>query len=426
MTPRYSVGDTLLAACACVMILMVLCQIGVCFSGLNSALGRLDFSTFYTAGQMVRSGEAARIYDVVSEKQVQDALVAPRPEALPFLNPAYAALPFVLLSLLSYEVAYFVFLGLNLTMIALSAAVVRPHLPFIAGIWGGLPAFIFLCFFPVGIALREGQMSLILLLLYCLCFAASQTSRPFAAGVLLALALIKFQIALPIALLFLVWRRWRFVTGFACGAVALAAISLWISGMSSLGDFWHSIFSSSASSRIDVAMAQMATMPNIYGFFFSISNGAHWGQLLSVVCSVLVLVWAMFQRPSVPLALLVGILVSYHFYLYDLSLILLPIGLMLNQAIGSFSSDPPGPPLSKQISLRNWPAAAVILLCVLLLTQPAYIVMIFTGRVYLLACPVAALLFCMPAIGVDGRGSVVPQNEQRQEGNKGIAPLYNG
>jgi Glycosyltransferase family 87 len=270
------------------MIFLVLCQIGICFGGLSSALGGLDFRTFYAAGHMVRSGEAVQIYDLVSEKRVQDAVVAPRPEGLPFFNPAYAALPFVLLSLFSYKVAYFVFFALNLTMAVLAAAVMRPYLAGLTDKWQGLPIFLFLCFFPVGIALREGQLSLIVLLLYCACFAATQTSRPFVAGLLLALSLIKFQIALPMALLFLVWRRWRFVAGFACGSVALAGLSLWITGLGSLSDFWHSIGSSIASSSVlpgtladmSVPLSQMARMPNIYGFFYSIAHGAHWGQVL--------------------------------------------------------------------------------------------------------------------------------------------------
>jgi hypothetical protein len=247
---RSSTGDKVQAVCVCFMIFLVLCQIGICFGGLSSALGGLDFRTFYAAGHMVRSGEAFQIYDLVSEKRVQDAVVASRPEGLPFFNPAYAALPFVLLSMFSYKVAYFVFFALNLTMAVLAAGVMRPYLAGLTDKWQGLPIFLFLCFFPVGIALREGQLSLIVLLLYCACFAATQTSRPFVAGLLLALSIIKFQIALPMALLFLVWRRWRFVAGFACGSVALAGLSLWITGLSSLSDFWHSIGSSIVSSSV--------------------------------------------------------------------------------------------------------------------------------------------------------------------------------
>src|SRR5260370_7472294 len=109
MTLRYSMKDRLLAICACIMILMVVCQIGVCLSGLSSALGGLDFRTFYSAGHMVRSGQADQIYDILSEKRVQDALVAPRPEALPFFNPPSAVFPSLFLSLLINKFPHFLF-----------------------------------------------------------------------------------------------------------------------------------------------------------------------------------------------------------------------------------------------------------------------------------------------------------------------------
>jgi hypothetical protein len=408
------------------MVCMVLCQIGICFSGLNSALGGLDFRTFYSAGHMVRSGEAVQIYDIVSEKRVQDALVAPRQEALPFFNPAYAALPFVLLSLFGYKAAYFIFFSLNFMMAVFAAAVMRPYLAGIADVWQGLPTFLFLCFVPVGIALREGQLSLIMLLLCCTCFAASQTSRPFVAGLLLALALIKFQIALPMAVLFLAWRRWRFVAGFASGGVALAGISLWITGINGSGGFWHSIVSSSVSSSTTVAMSQMSRMANIYGFFYSISNGAHWGQVLAIVCSGLILLWGMFQRPSIPMALLIGILVSFHLYQYDLSLLLLPVSLAFNQAVVSFVSLPSGSPLSKKYILSSWPSAVAIFLCGLLLFPPVYVLLILTGRVYLLACPIAALLFCLPVIGDRREGLAEFQKELRQGPEELVTRVCNG
>ena len=45
--------------------------------------------------------------------------------------------------------------------------------------------------------------------------------------------------------------------------------------------------------------------------------------------------WAATRKPSLPLALLAGLLVSYHLYLYDLTLLLLPISLIFNRNIDS-------------------------------------------------------------------------------------------
>src|SRR5437879_4803674 len=160
---------------------------------------------------------------------------------IPFFYPAYAALPFVPLSELSYRVAYFVFLALNLMLACLAAVILRPCLPSIAALWKPLPILLFLCSFPVGLAFRQGQVTIILLLLYCACFAAIQRGQDFRAGILLALALVKFQIALPVAVLFLVWRRWRFMAGFASAAVAVAVLSVCLTGLSGLDVYRQSL-----------------------------------------------------------------------------------------------------------------------------------------------------------------------------------------
>jgi hypothetical protein len=140
-------------------------------------------------------------------------------------------------------------------------------------------------------------------------------------------------------------------------------------------------------------------MPNLYGLFYSISGGADWEQVVTMACSLLVLGWAMFQRPSLPLALLVGMLVSYHFYQYDLSLLLLPIGLTLNQAVLRIASDSDESRPLKSTSPTVGRMVTAIFVCCVLLASPLYMFLMMTERVYLLACPVAALLFYLPPTG---------------------------
>ena len=337
--PRRSPREKLQAAFAYALLLMALCQIGICTGGINSSsIARFDFRAFYSAGHMVRSGEGAVLYDYDSEKRVQDRSVAPLWGLVPFFYPAYAALPFIPLSELSYRAAYYVFLALNLMLACLAAVTLR--LPSIAALWKPLPILLFLCSFPVGVAFRQGQVTLILLLLYCACFAAIQKGQNFRAGILLALALIKFQIALPVALLFLVWRRWRFMAGFTSAAAALAILSACLTGLSGLEGYRQAL--TRASYTVSTTQVRYATppsyAPNLYGFFYVLSRGAHWGLVLTVFCSLLVLVWSAFQRPSLPLALLVGVLVSYHIGLYDFGLLLLPIILALNEAVATILS----------------------------------------------------------------------------------------
>ena len=306
---------------------LLVLQLASCLSTLPFVhQGYIDFRTFYTAGQMVRSGQAAYLYDYQVEQRLQSALMTPNAHALPFMSPPFTALIFAPLSWPGFRVSYLIFFALNLVFGGLAVRIMRPHLAALSSRWKPAPALLFLSFLPVGIALMFGQLSILLLLFCCASFSALQHQKPFLAGLILSLALAKFQIVLPVALLFLIWRRWRFVAGFVTGAVLLLAISLYLTGgvllnyLHSLAGMSQGISTAAAQSRVGIFPIQM---PNLFGLLHSLSGGAPWGQGLGLAFSALVLVWAMSQRPSLPLALLAGLLVSYHLYLYDLTILLL-------------------------------------------------------------------------------------------------------
>jgi hypothetical protein len=137
------------------------------------------------------------------------------------------------------------------------------------------------------------------------------------------------------------------------------------------------------------------------------------------------LLWAMFQRPSFPLALLIGVLVSYHFYQYDLSFLLLPVSLTLNQAVVPFVSSSVGSPLSQKFPLRSRRSAVAIFLSVLLLLPPIYMLLMLTGRIYLFVCPLVPLLFYLSASADGDRGFALPKHEHGKRLDEGLAPVYN-
>ncbi|MGC2621459.1 MAG: glycosyltransferase family 87 protein, partial [Acidobacteriaceae bacterium] len=127
----------------------------------------IDYRSFYAAGTMVRTGQAASLYDYETERRVQNAVVGPNENALPYMPAPFTALFFVPLSLLPFRASYFVFLGLNLAFAALAVRLLRPHLTALTSRWRPLPEMLFLTFLPLGIALMFGQLSILLLLLYC-------------------------------------------------------------------------------------------------------------------------------------------------------------------------------------------------------------------------------------------------------------------
>src|SRR5207247_2793657 len=118
--------------------------------------------------------------------------------------------------MLPFKMAYISFLFFNVALLWVSFRLLRPRLAALAGVWPWLPGAIFISFLPISAALMQGQDSIVLLTLLAGASVLLDQKRDLPAGALVALGLAKFQICLPIALLFLAWRRWRFCLGLLC------------------------------------------------------------------------------------------------------------------------------------------------------------------------------------------------------------------
>src|SRR6185437_12638353 len=314
---------------------LLLLELIICL-GFRSSIrsGAIDFRGYYTAGHMLRTGQAALLYDYPTQQRLQNTLVAPAQFTLLFFAPPFAALPFALLSFEPYLWALLLWGIVNLALLALAVRVMRPHLRALTDRWGFTPALLFLSFLPVGLTLVMGQLSIALLLICCLAFALLESASPLLAGIIFSLALIKLQIALPVALLFLLWRRWRFTLGFLLGGAILAALSAAIIGAHNFPSYIHSITHTSAlagttlQSTVGIGPRRMA---NLYGLFFTLTPTNRLATALTAIASIAVLARAVTRRPSFPLALIVAILVSYHLYPCDLTLLLLPLSLLSNR-----------------------------------------------------------------------------------------------
>lgn len=374
----------------CLLVL----EIFICL-GFRSSIrsGAIDFRLYYTAGHMLRTGNAALLYDYPAETRLQSALVAPQPIALPFLAPPFTALPFALLSFAPYKIALLIFGLVNLYLVSLTVRIMRPHLRALSERWQATPALLFLTFLPVGLTLAMGQISILLLLIACAAFALLQAGSAFLAGLVFSLALMKFQLAIPVAVLFLLWRRWRFLLGFLSGAAILSASSTFITGPRGFLLYLHSVagMSSLAGTPLETASGlSPRRMPNLHGLFSPFPT--HLAIALTAIASIALIAWAATRRPSFPLALLVAVLVSYHLYPCDLTLLLLPLSLLCDRL---FAEDPP--PIIAPIPHLSWLQRhrRTILLCSIgvFLISPALIEIIVNNLIFLLALPILALAF---------------------------------
>jgi hypothetical protein len=376
---------------------LLVLEIIICL-GFRSSIrsGAIDFRGYYTAGYLLRTN-APLLYDLPTQQRLQNALVAPAPFTLFFFAPPFAALPFALLSLAPYKLALLLFALVNLALLALAVRVMRPHLGALSSRWPLTPALLYLSFLPVGLTLVMGQLSIVLLLISCLAFTLLEAGSPLLAGLIFSLALVKFQFAIPVALLFLLWRRWRFTLGFLLGTTLLAALSAAIISPHVFPSYLHSLTHTSALGGTTLQHAVGIVprrMANLYGLFFSLTPTSHLATALTAVASIAVLAWAATRRPSFPIALIVAILVSYHLYPCDLTLLLLPISLLCNRLFDE-APTPITAPAALQPTHLSWlqDHRRTILFCSLgvFLITPALIEIIVNDLIFLLTLPILAL-----------------------------------
>ena len=317
--------------------LLLLVQLAFCWSSHSRSLaGDADMRAFYAAGHIVAAGQGASLYRLDWQHQVQDGIFAGPAPMLPFLYPAFSALFFVPLSRMPYPLAFSVFWLLNGGVLALTAILLHTRLPGLRRLHPLLVVCGFACLFPVSIAWTQGQISFLLLLIYTLSYLLLEAQRPFLAGLVAALALAKFQTALPVALLFLCWRVHRFVAGVLCGAISLGAVSLAIAGWSGCLEYLSMLSRIGNATLLHASAAKQqygmfaGDMPNLHGLFFALSHGSLAGQAASAICSLALILWVRSKAPSLPLALSAAMLVSYHLQPYDLLLLLLPAAVSLS------------------------------------------------------------------------------------------------
>jgi hypothetical protein len=277
--------------------------------------GNADFRQYFAGGVMVRSGLRHQLYDVSKQREVEDNITSLHYEqVLPVNHPAYEYLLFAPLSNLTYRTAYLVWMGINVCLLVLCYKLLLPC----CDAW--LLSALFLGFAPVATVLIHGQDSLLLLLLFV--FAINRSD--FRSGLLIGLGAFKAHIVLPVLILYVLWRKWRFVRGFFISAGAAAILSVSLVGIRGSLDY---VFSVSATKTF-----RTGVMPNVHGALEIILGNSRIAGLLSLLIAVLTLFFASRMKPSLETALIVLPLTSYYLMLHDLVILLIPIALTLRRS----------------------------------------------------------------------------------------------
>jgi Glycosyltransferase family 87 len=369
--------------------------------------GHSDFRQIYATAQMVRAGESGHLYDPVAQERAQNKFVGVD-RIIPFIRPAYELLLFLPLTFLSYRPAYFVMLATNLVLLFFVYRLLRPKMENLSAIHRWLPAAMHLAFLPIGIAMIEGQDSVLLLLLFAAALACLDQGRETLAGVLAGLGMFKFQLTIPLALVFLLWRRWDFIKGMLLSAVPAAVLSIWMVGYAQIHYYirWL-LLMAQPSPRMDVyPLMTINRMMNLHGLVFGIL-GAHvsprWIAAITIVASAVVILRLAKIRPCGPdaflYALLASAVLSYYLFFHDSSSLFIPIVIALDRFVATEgSTDRRG-----KIIFR---LAGLLFVFPLLISYiPKYL--------SLATLPLLGLLFCWQSYGKPGFGrttSVLPSS----------------
>lgn len=303
--------------------------------------GRFDFRSFYAAGYLART-QPRHLYDLAHQLWAQQTLVSPK-GFLPFYHPPYEALLYAPFTLLSYQHAYFAFLAFNMLLLVGAFFAARQVFSTPIKIWQPQPGAMFFIFVPMLVAAMQGQDSILFLFLCCLAWKQLEAGKDLSAGVLLALALFKFQIAIPIAVLVAIRKGRRFFTGFLATASLLVLLCFGIAGRSGIASLIRILFGAVSATDQNHALLQNgmgiypSAMPNIAGLFYA-CGGRFLPALVSLtvvaVCSLGLFLWCARavreaeEEVAFSIAILCGLLVSYHAIIHDVTLMLLPMALL--------------------------------------------------------------------------------------------------
>jgi hypothetical protein len=306
--------------------------------------GYPDFTIFYSAGKMVRTGLASSLYDERAEFQTQLEFapdVGIRHGSLPYNHPPFEALLFVPFTFLPYFPAYLAWNAVNLILLGLVLARFRRQFPSLHAwpLWLWVLGAV--AFFPIFICLLQGQDMLLFFFLMALAFGSLRDGADFSAGCWLGLGLFRPHLILPVAIILLFSRRLKAVLGIACSAALMLVISIAVVGWCELLDYPRYVW------KLEQVMGRGAIvpddMPNLRGLVaIFLPDGHPLGLALTAAGSVSLLILAIrlfrgAERSGTldlgfSVAILVTILVSYHAFMYDLALLFLPMVFLLDRA----------------------------------------------------------------------------------------------
>jgi hypothetical protein len=282
-------------------------------SGILQHARTQDFLNLYTGAALAREGQFHRLHDAGLQLERERALAGEGRSLVPFVRPHFYALLLSPLARLSLDAAFRVWIALQASLLLLLLFLIWRD----RGSEAALLAAMFAC---LTIGLVHGQDNVVMALLAYLGFRSLERGREVQGGLWWSLLLAKFHLALGPLLVLAAGRRRRAMGAFACGAAALAVISLGLSGVEGAVAYARFLLNPS-SEGLYPAPEKLASLQ---GLAANLPAPAGWTYALAGLPVALLTLLA-FRRPwrqSVCLAQGGALYLTPHVYLYDWSVLI--------------------------------------------------------------------------------------------------------
>jgi hypothetical protein len=322
-------------------VLIVIINVSLFFAMQRFQTRRPDFAGLYQAGRLIRQQRFPAVQEHFPAMKGPDFEMQASEGGAPAdtMHPPYEQAIFVALAFLPYRVAYPFWWACNLGLAGITAWLLWKELP---NLRSAFPYLLILIatFFPVLVALVQGQTSILLLTLLTLSYVLLRKQRDFRAGFALSLGMFKFVLVTPIALLLILERRWRSLAGFAAGCFALFLDAASLVGIKGIAAY-VSLVAGYGRSAPEKAGTEII-MPNLRGLMHVFAGFAPESILktITILLTLALLLWVdsgitrfADLKSRFSSQILLSVLISYHLYPHDATILILPIAIMLNQAM---------------------------------------------------------------------------------------------
>jgi alpha-1,2-mannosyltransferase len=280
------------------------------------ASGQNDYLQLYAGARLVAS---SKLYDPQQSLIVQMQSAGFFGESLEYTRPPFYAALLWPLGKLPYSQSYFVWQVLSIC--ALLAFIMIWRIP-------SRDAAVVACCWslPLILAIQHGQDVMFLLVIIAISLRI-YPEQPFLTGVVLSLCAIKFHLFLLLPLVIIGQKRWRILGGLLTGAAALVTISFAAGG----ADWPQRYLEILALGRIE---PQQQIMPNFHGLMLGSPYRPIVEPLLGLI--TVSIVWRIARRTDfeygMAAALAGGLLISYHAYPQDCTLLLPALLIVLTRS----------------------------------------------------------------------------------------------